>query len=37
MDMSSTGFRDSFDSNLVHGKVYEYIIENDLYRGEDDV
>lgn len=37
MNISSTGFRDSFDSTLVPNKVYEYIIDNELYRGEDDV
>ncbi len=37
MNISSTGFRDSFDPSLVPEEVYEYIIENELYRGEEDV
>ena len=37
VDISSTGFRKSFEQNLVPSKVYEYIIKNELYRGEDDV
>jgi len=37
INISSTGFRNSFDENVVPEIVYEYIIENELYRGEDDV
>lgn len=37
IDISSTGFRDSFDQSLVPKEVYDYIIENELYRGEEDV
>jgi nicotinate-nucleotide adenylyltransferase len=37
MKMSSTGFRKSFDKSLVDIEVYDYIIENELYRGEEDV
>jgi nicotinate-nucleotide adenylyltransferase len=37
MNISSTGFRNSFDKNIVPKIVYDYIIENELYRGEDDV
>jgi nicotinate-nucleotide adenylyltransferase len=36
-NISSTSFRDSFDKNLVNELVYEYIIDNSLYRGDDDV
>lgn len=37
MDISSTTFRHTFDSSLVPEKVYTYILENELYRGENDV
>lgn len=37
MDISSTGFRETFDETVVPKEVFEYIIENELYRGEDDV
>lgn len=37
INISSTGFRDTFDKSLVPGEVYEYIIDNELYRGDDDV
>lgn len=37
MDISSTGFRESFDANVVPKNVYKYIIKNELYRGEEDV
>ena len=37
VDISSTLFRNNFDKTLVPEKVFEYIIENGLYRGEDDV
>jgi len=37
INISSTGFRNNFDKNVVPESVYEYIIENELYRGEDDV
>ena len=37
VDISSTGFRDSFEKSLVPKDVYDYIIDNELYRGEEDV
>jgi len=37
MEMSSTGFRETFDPTMVPAPVYKYIIENELYRGEEDV
>jgi len=37
VNISSTGFRDSFDKTLVPEEVYEYIIDNELFRGEEDV
>ncbi|QMS85705.1 nicotinate (nicotinamide) nucleotide adenylyltransferase [Candidatus Xianfuyuplasma coldseepsis] len=37
MDISSTGFRESFDKSLVPEAVYDYIINNELYRGDEDV
>lgn len=36
VDISSTAFRASFDRSYVLEAVYEYIIENNLYRGEED-
>lgn len=36
VDISSTAFRASFDRSYVLKPVYEYIIENNLYRGEED-
>jgi len=33
MDVSSTTFRETFDANLVCKEVYQYIIQNHLYRG----
>lgn len=36
-DISSTAFRESFDQTAVPKEVYDYIIEHELYRGEDDV
>lgn len=36
-DISSTAFRETFDQTAVPKAVYEYIIEHELYRGEDDV
>jgi nicotinate-nucleotide adenylyltransferase len=36
-DISSTEFRNTFDKTQVDEKVYEYIIENGLYRGDEDV
>jgi nicotinate-nucleotide adenylyltransferase len=37
VDISSTGFRESFEKNLVPEEVYKYIVENELYRGDDNV
>jgi nicotinate-nucleotide adenylyltransferase len=37
VDISSTEFRNSFNRSLVPNNVYEYIIENELFRGDDDV
>ena len=36
IDISSTGFRETFDESLVPKEVFEYIIENELYRGDDE-
>jgi len=36
-DVSSTSFRESFNQNQVDQEVYEYIIKNNLYRGEENV
>jgi nicotinate-nucleotide adenylyltransferase len=36
-DISSTSFRETFDQTAVPSCVYDYIIEHELYRGEDDV
>lgn len=35
MEISSTGFRDKFDKGMVPLAVYKYIIDNELYRGDD--
>ncbi len=37
VDISSTNFRLTFDQSMVPKVVYDYIIENELYRGDDDV
>ena len=37
INVSSTSFRETFDKTQVNKEVYQYIIENDLYRGENDV
>jgi len=37
VDISSTGFRSTFDKTQVDEEVYKYIIENGLYRGDEDV
>lgn len=37
MNISSTAFRETFDRRVVPAEVFEYIIEHELYRGEDDV
>lgn len=37
MDISSTFFRETFDKTQVDEEVYQYIIDNDLYRGEENV
>lgn len=37
MNISSTGFRESFDESLVPQAVYDYILNNELYRGDEDV
>ena len=34
LNISSTKFRETFDKELVDSEVYEYIIKNELYRGE---
>lgn len=36
-DISSTFFRETFDKTQVDEEVYQYIIDNDLYRGEENV
>lgn len=35
-DVSSTSFRESFDKTMVPSLVYQYIIDNELYRGDDE-
>jgi len=37
INISSTNFRKTFDKDDVPEKVYEYIVDNELYRGDDDV
>ncbi len=37
MNVSSTLFRETYDSKMVPKDVYNYIIDNELYRGDDDV
>lgn len=37
MNVSSTEFRNTFDQMLVPKEVFDYIIENELYRGDEDV
>jgi nicotinate-nucleotide adenylyltransferase len=37
MNMSSTLFRETMNENYVPKKVYQYIIDNELYRGDQDV
>lgn len=37
LNISSTNFRETFNKDLVNSDVYEYILKNKLYRGEDDV
>ncbi len=37
INISSTAFRQTFDETQVDEMVYEYIVDNDLYRGEKDV
>jgi nicotinate-nucleotide adenylyltransferase len=37
VEISSTQFRDNFNQELVPKSVYEYVIDNGLYRGENDV
>ncbi len=34
LNISSTNFRETFNKELVNNKVYDYITENKLYRGE---
>ena len=34
LNISSTRFRETFDKELVNSEVYEYIIKNELFRGE---
>ena len=36
VDISSTHFRENFNSEFVPKKVYEYIVENGLYQVDDD-
>lgn len=36
VEISSTGFRDSLDEKQVPKEVYQYIIDNGLFRGDDD-
>lgn len=36
VNISSTTFRDTFDRSFVSDEVYEYIIQNELYQGNDD-
>lgn len=35
-NVSSTKFRDTFDTSLVPKEVYDYIIENELYMGDEE-
>jgi nicotinate-nucleotide adenylyltransferase len=35
--LSSSQFRETFDENIVPKEVYQYILKNRLYRGEQDV
>ena len=37
VNISSTSFRETVDKSQVNDLVYQYVIENGLYRGEDDV
>jgi len=37
IDISSTGFRETFDPKVVPSEVYQYIVDHELYRGEEDV
>ena len=37
VDISSTSFRETFDKSQVDEVVYQYIIDNDLYRGDKNV
>lgn len=37
VDISSTLFRETFDKSKVDPLVFEYVIDHDLYRGDDDV
>ncbi len=37
VDISSTQFRNTWDKNQVDPNVFDYIIDHDLYRGENDV
>jgi len=34
IDVSSTNFRESFNKEFLNNDVYEYIVKNNLYRGE---
>lgn len=36
MNISSTLFRDTMDESMVPKSVFEYIVDNDLYQGDDD-
>ncbi len=37
IDISSTIFRETFDKTQVNEEVYQYILDNNLYRGEENV
>ncbi len=37
IDISSTTFRETFDKSQVNTDVYQYIIDNELYRGDKNV
>lgn len=37
IEISSTKFRETFDSKYVQKDVYDYVVSNSLYRGDDDV
>ena len=37
IDVSSTAFRNTFNKKLLPKEVFRYIIDNELYRGEEDV